>query len=301
MQTINVNPMATTNASGSFSLDSDGFIQGFSMDDPAYRNWLAGGVLDPAESLPMWGGVGITELVPNAFAPTGHQPELGGNIRRATNISASGAALSLTGFSVFDQAHHMINTPQSPVPVALANMSVHFFRLGSQARIPVACDPQLIDIRGNPITSQVSWDFVNQRLVEYSPPYGQATISGAVWSNTNGGQINFTVNVDYQTLLSAGDSINVANVVNTGGASTSAFNGAWTVVSVPDATHVIVAAPAQASIGTYASGGNVQAGGGALPVRILNVKQTNCKTVVWDAVNQQASWNNNGCCALILI
>jgi len=33
--TLNVNPMQTTNAAGSFRTLSDGFIQGVAMDDPA--------------------------------------------------------------------------------------------------------------------------------------------------------------------------------------------------------------------------------------------------------------------------
>ncbi|HAL6008877.1 TPA: hypothetical protein H6S95_003618 [Escherichia coli] len=35
MATLSLNPMATTNALGSFGVQSDGYIQGVALDDPA--------------------------------------------------------------------------------------------------------------------------------------------------------------------------------------------------------------------------------------------------------------------------
>ena len=37
MANLSLNPMATTNAAGSFGVQSDGFIQGVALDDPANR------------------------------------------------------------------------------------------------------------------------------------------------------------------------------------------------------------------------------------------------------------------------
>ena len=128
-QSLSFNPILTTNAAGSFNIQSAGYIQGVALDDPAIRNTLAGGVLALTETLPMWGGVGIWETTPStALGSTAGV--LGGNVGRATGLTG---ATALTGFSVFNQAHHMINTPQSPVPLALPGMSVHFHRLGSGA------------------------------------------------------------------------------------------------------------------------------------------------------------------------
>ena len=45
-----------------------------------------------------------------------------------TNVTGGGTAGSLTGFSVFDQAYGMINSPQSPVQLAATYMQVNFFR-----------------------------------------------------------------------------------------------------------------------------------------------------------------------------
>ena len=43
MANLSLNPMATTNAAGSFGVQSDGFIQGVALDDPANRFNLASG------------------------------------------------------------------------------------------------------------------------------------------------------------------------------------------------------------------------------------------------------------------
>src|SRR5579859_7317370 len=159
---VTINPVLTSVASGSFQIDSVGYIQGTALDQPAIRNSLAGGVLASTETLPMWGGVGISELVPGAASTPA--TVLGGPIKRATNVTANTAGV-LTGFSVFDQNYSAINSPQSPVPLVGSGMSLNFYRLGSGARIPVACDPSLASLDGGVITQQVSWDYTLQRLV----------------------------------------------------------------------------------------------------------------------------------------
>lgn len=153
---IAFNPAATTNAAGLFITQAQGLVQGVFMDDPAIRYEMAGGTLDSAETLPMWGGVAIEELI-----ATGGFSPLGNDIKRAA------AQATLSGFSVFNQNGAAISSPQSPVPVTLLGGQVNFFRLGSGARIVVACDPALIDLDGGIITPQVSWDYTNQKLVAY--------------------------------------------------------------------------------------------------------------------------------------
>lgn|SRR5487761_956899 len=160
---ISTNPVLVTNFAGTFSVESDGYIQGVFMDDPAVRFALAGGILATSETLPMWGGVAIAEAIPT---PADQATELGGVITRATTNG------TITGFSVFNQASNMILTPQSAVPLAATGMSVHFFRLGSGARIAVQMDPALVDLEGDPITQQVSWDLTNQKLIAYDGAIG---------------------------------------------------------------------------------------------------------------------------------
>ncbi len=155
MAEISINPTLTTNAAGSFNVSSLGFVQGVALDDPAIRNALSGGYLDAAETVPMWGGVAIEEL-------TGLVGESRGNdIKRAVSYA------TLTGFSVFNQNHAAINSPQSPVPLSADGMLVNFYRLGSGARIPLKIDPALITADGEIITQQVSWDFVNSMIVAF--------------------------------------------------------------------------------------------------------------------------------------
>src|SRR6185312_14501318 len=101
---ISYNPYQTTNAGGSFQIDSTGYIQGVMLDDPAVRFALAGGMLATSETIPMWGGVGISEVIPGASGTP--NSALGGLITRATTLTAS-AAGQLTGFSVFNQNHAM--------------------------------------------------------------------------------------------------------------------------------------------------------------------------------------------------
>lgn len=152
--TITINPILVTNAAGTFSVTLDGYIQGFAEDDPSSRNWLTGGQLDPTETLPMWGGIPIQELLVN---PANLSASLKATVKRST------AAANVTGFSVFNQNHAAVNSPQSQVPLASNNMQVMLYRLGSQARIAVALDPALAaTLAGAPIApTAYYWDPTN--------------------------------------------------------------------------------------------------------------------------------------------
>jgi len=164
-------PFATTNALGSFSVQSEGYVQGAMMDDPAIRNSLAGGTLASTETYPMWGGVALSEYIPGSTANS----TMGGTLGRATSNA------NITGFSVLNQAYNWVITPQSPCPSAGPGMGVPFFRLGSGARIAVAMDPSLVSLAGGIINSQVSWDINNQCL----QPYDASTATYSLTSITS--------------------------------------------------------------------------------------------------------------------
>ena len=281
---LNFNPMLTTNAAGSFSVTADGFWQGIAMDDPALRNELAGGVLSSLETLPMWGGVGIAELIPSTFVSSTPYPDLGPQIQRANSLTG---ALALTGFSVFDQGHHGIVTPQNNVPLFLSGMSVHFYRLGSGIRIPVACDPALVSLRAGIINPQVSWDFVGQKLVTYEPTQGAIAVTGASWA------------AGIASFVTAAHNLVPGNTFTVTGLLPAGYNGTYTVLTAPDNTHLTAALAVNP--GAFVSAGTIVAGGGALNVKVLDILTTNCKTVTWDPVNLVANWNSNGACALILL
>lgn len=297
--TIPLNPTLTSNAAGSFGVSWDGLIQGTVMPDPSTRFAEAGGILASTETIPMWGGVGIYEDVPPAVSsPSPGTPfALGGNVGRAVSLLST--TKGLTGFSSFNQAYGMINSPESPVPLAASGMQVMFWRLGSGARIAVAMAPSLISLEGGLITAQVSWDFVAQQLVPYTPAYANTTITNAVWAATAGGQTTFTVGTDLSAILAAGSIIDVSGVVSTGGTG-AGFNGTWIVVSVTSTT-IVVTQAAASSPGTYSSGGTVAGAGGALPCKILRTYNSGCMTVQGPDANGNYTWNRNGSCALIVI
>src|SRR5262245_11098036 len=160
---IAFNPYVQTSAAGMFNIESDGLIVGTAYPDPAARFALAGGWLATTETLPMFGGVGISENVPQERPPvTRADVALGGIIARAT------AYANLTGFSVFDQNYAAVNTPQGPVPTVGSGGMVNFYRLGSGARVALAIDPTLISLEGGLITAQVSWDFTNQKIIAFA-------------------------------------------------------------------------------------------------------------------------------------
>lgn len=160
---IAFNPYVQTTAAGMFNIESDGLIVGTAYPDPAARFALSGGTLATAETLPMFGGVGISENIPWEPSATPHPTvPLGSYIARAT------AYANLTGFSVFDQNYAAVNTPQSPVPTVGSGGLVNFYRLGSGIRVALAIDPTLITLEGGLVTAQVSWDFTNQKIIAFA-------------------------------------------------------------------------------------------------------------------------------------
>jgi hypothetical protein len=294
---ITFNPMLTSVASGSFGVSWDGYIQGDVMDDPSSRNWLMGGVLASTETLPMWGGVAIAEHTQPA---AGFVQPLGGQITRATTLTASQAG-TLTGFSTFAQAHHMLQSPQSPVPLVGTGMSVHGYRLGSNARVVVACDPSLVSLATGIITQQVSWDFNDSLLQPFDAATATVSITSITWASTNGGQ-GVVVAGAATVVGGVGDTVNISGATNTGTGGNAAVNGTFIVTAFTDNQHFIIAMPAAAGvIGTIAGTILANEGVGALNVRVLDVQTTGCMTVTYNAATGFATWNRNGACALILI
>lgn len=288
---MSFNPYLTTNAAGSFSVQSDGYVQGAAQDDPSIRNLLAGGVLASTETLPMWGGVAISESIAAATANN----SLGGNIARATALT------NLTGFSVLNQAHNWVNSPQSQAPSAGVGMMVPFYRLGSGARIAVAMDPSLVSLDTGLINQNVSWDFNNQRL----QPYDAATSTFAATSITSSyasGLYTFVVVMAVASPVGGvGDAINISGVTGTGA---SLVNGNQIVTAFTDNQHfTFQVAAASGAIATGALGGTIllNYGTGALAVKVLETNIGNSKIITYDAVNNFVNWNNSGSAAIILI
>lgn len=155
MSQISLNPMATTNAKGLFSTNSNGFTQGDAQDDPAVKFALAGGTLDVAATTPLWGGIPIAESVADSV--------LGNTVIQADDTTAP------TGICVYNQAFAGITTPQSTAPLFSAGMSVNFYRFGSGARIPLALDPAAVSIDGELISTTVYFDYTNNWVTAVQP------------------------------------------------------------------------------------------------------------------------------------
>jgi hypothetical protein len=133
--TISFNPFATQTPVGIFINPTQGYTQGLALDDPSSRGWLMGGTLDVNETLTMWGGVPLSEEINNL----GNGSEgLGPAVKRATTQG------NTTAWSVFNQASSMVITAGNNVPQAGVGNYVSWYRTGTNARIPVKCDPALI-------------------------------------------------------------------------------------------------------------------------------------------------------------
>jgi len=165
---IAFNPLLQTNAAGMFTIESDGLVVGTAMPDPATRFALAGGWLATTETLPMYGGLAVSENIPQERPPASRTDvALGPIIARGTVAPATGGAGVITGFSVFDQNYAAVNTPQSPVPTVGSGGLVNFYRLGSGARVALAADPALaaaVETGTTPITVPLYWDATNLRV-----------------------------------------------------------------------------------------------------------------------------------------
>lgn len=292
MSVSNGFPSQTTSGAGLFNgASSIGLIQGQAFPDPATRFALQSGIVSQNETIPMWGGIAISADI-SPISTNGPKNVLGPVLARASGLA------SITGFTVFDQAYNMVNDPSNPVSTAGSGQSINFYALGSRARIAVAADPSLINLRGGQVNQQVSWDFAAQELVPYAPGYSAVTITGATWAATAGGQITFTVGTNLTAVLSAGDDIDVSGIVAAGGTG-GTFNGFWTVVSVTSTTVVVVALASAGFYPAYTSGGTIAANGGALPVTVLDIQPTGNMIVNYNASSGTTSWNFSGAAAII--
>lgn len=134
MAGITIQPYATNQPTDSFLLETQGYVQGMPLDDTASRLWLMGGNLASSASTPLWGGVPIEELInvtgtgADGLGPT---------------VQASTSQATCTGFSTFAQMMHGVITPGATVPLYGPLNGVGFFRLGTNARLAVNCDPAL--------------------------------------------------------------------------------------------------------------------------------------------------------------
>lgn len=289
---ISFNPyIATVANAGMFNTTSEGVRQGTAYPDPATRFALRTGVLAAAETIPMWGGVGIFENVPGGVGNPSFN--LGPVVGRADSLTG---AKALAGFSVFDQAYGMVTSPQSPVPLVGSYGQVLSYALGSRARIAVACDPALVSLRTGPIGANVSWDFVAQRLVPYNA--SALTISSGTYNSTTGAVV---LTMSAAINFGVGDDVVISALTGTGGFAS--LNGNYTTTTGTTGTTVNYTA-ATGLGATTITGGTLTLGSGSgsiLPVKVLNVISANCEVVSYNSTTGFATYDYNGACAIIQI
>lgn len=162
MSSISLNPMKTTNAANSFGVQSNGLYQGVALDDPANRYNLAAGFVSPDEKGIIFGGMPITESLSGFSAANNINNSVMGN-----KITKATALANISGFTVFNQAHNGLTTPSSPVPQYASNMSVSYYRFGSNMRVALKCSAEVVALAtsGAPTTTKLDWDFTKQELI----------------------------------------------------------------------------------------------------------------------------------------
>lgn len=286
MANLSLNPMATTNAAGSFGVQSDGFIQGVALDDPANRFNLASGTVAATETKPLWGGLPVAELLPGV-----NSSPRGSTIRRAVLLA------ELEGFTVFNQAHNGLTTPQSPVPLYASGMSVSFYRLGSNMRVPLKASAQVVALgtAGASVKTPLAWDFVNNQVTTAAA----AAFAGADIATT---AVTYSNGVATVTTASA-HGLTAGQYVKISGVAPAAYNGTVVVLTVPTAT-TFTYAPVSAPGGSATTQGTIGAVAQAditLPVKIISIESGNSKTVSYDSATGFLTWNNTDSCALVLL
>lgn len=123
---INYEPWKTQGGfSNSFNVESDGLTQGDAQDDPAVRLQLCTGHIDKNFKGSMWGGYGILEQIAGITTTS------------TGSIISAATTTQINGFTVFNQAYHGVITASSPVPQFTSPGTIHYYRFGSLARIPL--------------------------------------------------------------------------------------------------------------------------------------------------------------------
>lgn len=150
---MNFEPFKTISPfAGLFNVDSRGYTQGVALDDPATRLQLCSGTVSSDFPYPLWGGVAVIEAIPKE-----EDSVAGSNIMMAT-------ATTCNAFTVFNQGYHGVSTANNAVPIYPQGGSVHYYRIGSGARIPLrisAAVAALATGTGPVGANSFAWDISN--------------------------------------------------------------------------------------------------------------------------------------------
>ncbi len=153
--TIAVAPYATSNVQDSFLLQTDGFVQGTFLDNPAFRYTLEGGIVSASQATPLWGGLPITLDVP-APGSGGSSSGLGSTILGAT------AETNIDGWLMLNQASAGVITASSNSPLYPSSTSANYVRSGSGLWIVLPVNPAAVNtIAGGGANQAIYWNFTS--------------------------------------------------------------------------------------------------------------------------------------------
>jgi hypothetical protein len=195
---ISLAPYVMTNSQESFLLQTDGFVQGVFLDDPALRYQLEGGVVVSTQTIPLWGGLPIS-LAVVAPGAGGASSGLGQVIAAAT------AEGNIDGWCVFNQASAGVITPSSPVPLFSASTSANFIRAGCGLSLVLPVNPTAVNtIAGGASNQAIYWDYTNNRV----DTSGTGALGLQILAlNTNSKTVTYTSGTGFATWNNAGSVI----------------------------------------------------------------------------------------------
>lgn len=174
MAGFTVNPVVVTNFQGSFFSTSTGYVSGTLLDDPVTRYKINQGMWNSTTAC--YGGTGITITLPTVGTEADEYNSV---------LTIASSQSNLLGFTIWNQATAMIQTPQGNVPLAAQYMSVDYVEFGSGARIALPCSSSTANaLKGQAQNTAVYWDYTNQ--VVLSSPGGTALVAKLIDVDTTG-------------------------------------------------------------------------------------------------------------------
>jgi hypothetical protein len=193
--TVTFAPYGTTVSSISYTLQTDGFVQGVFIDSPALRYTLEGGVVASTQTAPIWGGLPLTLTVP-ALGSGGSSSGLG---PVATTASAAG---NIDAWCLNNQAAAGVITPSSNAPLFSSGGSLNFSRVGSGLLVVLPVNPAAVNtLVGAATNYPIYWNFA-QNYVDIT---GTTPLGLQIYAvNTNSKTISYSSSTGFANWQTGG-------------------------------------------------------------------------------------------------
>lgn len=166
---IQFNPNLTTNAQNSFSLDTDGVMQGTMPNHPAKTPAdIRAGLVSSTNTAPLYGGLPVVADLPTGGASvTGHSPLV---------LTLATTTAGISGITIFDLATNGLIVPGGDnAPLYGQGMTINWLALGSGAPVVLQASTALVDALGGTSatgSNLASWNFTTNVLDVYNSTTG---------------------------------------------------------------------------------------------------------------------------------